>query len=46
LFKTTEKEFSRDFRANANALAELISELIVWLREQLRQHPCVSILGM
>jgi hypothetical protein len=46
LFKTTEKEFSRDFKVNANALAELTGELIIWLQEQLKQHPCVSILGM
>jgi hypothetical protein len=46
LFIPTEAEFARDFRANAEALAHLARELGGWVREQLREHECVSVLGM
>ena len=46
LFRSTEAEFVRDFRANAGALARLSRELAAWLRQQLRDHECVSVLGM
>lgn len=46
LFMPTKGDFARDFGANAGALAGLARELVGWLREQLRQHERVSILGM
>jgi hypothetical protein len=46
IFSPTEAEFVRDFRANADALARLGRELAAWAREQLREHECVSILGI
>jgi hypothetical protein len=46
IFTPTEREFARKFRANADALAELSRELAGWLREQLRRHACVSVLGI
>lgn len=42
----TEAEFARDFRANADAIARLARELGGWVREQLRRHDCISVLGM
>ena len=45
-FTTSAGEFAEDFRANADALAELARALVGWLREQLQQHECVSVLGM
>lgn len=46
LFTTTEREFDQNFRASAEALAGLASELVGWLGDQLREHECVSVLGM
>jgi hypothetical protein len=46
LFIPTEEEFASNFSANADALASLAAELAGWLREQLMQHDCVSVLGM
>jgi hypothetical protein len=45
-FTTSEKQSDRNFRVNADTLANMAEELIDWLREQLRQHECVSVLGM
>lgn len=45
-FTTTEAEFGREFRANADSLARLARELVGWVREHLREHECVSVLGM
>lgn len=45
-FTTTQAEFAREFRANADALARLARELAEWVQERLREHDCVSILGM
>lgn len=46
IFTTMEAEFARDFRANAGALARLSRDLAGWVREQLRERECVSILGI
>lgn len=46
LFAETEAEFAREFRANADALARLAREVVSWVREQLREHECVSVLGV
>lgn len=46
IFRPTEAEFAQDFRANADSLARLARELAGWVREQLREHECVSVLGM
>jgi hypothetical protein len=45
-FTTTEAEFASDFRANADALARLVRQLAGWVRVQLREYECVSVLGM
>jgi hypothetical protein len=45
-FTTTQAEFAREFRTNADALARLARELAGWVRERLREHDCVSVLGM
>jgi hypothetical protein len=45
-FTTTETEFAGEFQANADALARLVRELAGWVRERLREHECVSVLGM
>jgi hypothetical protein len=42
----TEAEFANHFRANADSLAGLARELTGWVREQLREHEYVSILGL
>jgi hypothetical protein len=39
-------EFEDQFSSNADALATLIEELACWLREQLRTHTVISVLGM
>jgi hypothetical protein len=46
LFTTSQEEFSQHFRTNADALADLLRNLIGWLTEQLRSHECISVLGM
>jgi hypothetical protein len=46
IFSPTEAEFAQDFRANADALTRLARELADWVREQLREYECVSILGI
>jgi hypothetical protein len=45
-FTTSEEEFAKEFKSNANAFAKVIRELVAWLREQLETHECVSILGL
>jgi len=45
-FTSTAGEFATDFRVNADALACMARELADWLREQLRQHDCISVLGI
>ncbi|HVS38847.1 MAG TPA: hypothetical protein VMS17_25040 [Gemmataceae bacterium] len=45
-FTTSESEFAADFKPNAEALVSMIGELVSWLRDQLKQQACVSILGM
>jgi hypothetical protein len=42
----TKQEFAASFRENADALAELLDELPVWLREQLSRVEVVAVLGM
>lgn len=42
----TEERFASHFRANADALAALARELSAWLRQQLQEHECVSVLGI
>ncbi|HEY0152820.1 MAG TPA: hypothetical protein VGB92_12540 [Longimicrobium sp.] len=42
----TKKEFAASFRDNADALATLLDELGVWLREQLSREEVVAVLGM
>jgi hypothetical protein len=39
-------EFCRDFRNNADALASLARELAGWLKETLKKHECISVLGI
>jgi hypothetical protein len=46
LVTTSEKWLAYNFRMHADALASMTEELIDWLREQLRQHECISLLGM
>ncbi|MEX1098238.1 MAG: hypothetical protein WED34_19495 [Planctomycetales bacterium] len=46
LFTTTETEFARHFRSNADALASLLRELLTWVRQRLREYECISVLGM
>lgn len=46
LVLTTTREFARSFRTNSDALARLARELIGWLRENLKTHDCVSVLGI
>jgi len=46
IFSTTEADFTREFRVNAGALGRLTQELAGWVRERLREHECVSVLGM
>lgn len=45
-FTTIRTEFARSIRTNADALARLARELIGWLRENLKSHDCVSVLGI
>jgi hypothetical protein len=45
-FTTSEREFAANLKPNAEALAKLIRELVVWLRQQLKTHESVSVLGM
>ena len=45
-FNTTEAEFANEFRTNADALTRVSRELISWVREKLKEHECISILGM
>jgi hypothetical protein len=42
----TEQEFAASFRENADALAALLDELGLWLREQLSREDVVAVLGM
>ena len=42
----TRDAFTADFRANATRLADLIDELGTWIREQLRTHEVIAVLGM
>ncbi len=42
----TKQEFAASFRDNADALAALLSELRLWLREQLSRVHIVAVLGM
>jgi hypothetical protein len=46
LFASAKREFTQNFRSNAEALASLARELARWLLEHLRQHDCISVLGM
>jgi hypothetical protein len=41
-----EKEFQKDFPANAKALVVVINELVAWLRETLKTYDSISILGV
>ena len=41
-----EKQFARNFRANADALAAVARELAGRLPKQLLQHECVTVFGM
>jgi len=41
-----DSEFEGNFRSNSDALSKLAHELAVWVRDQLRDHECVSVLGM
>lgn len=43
---TSEREFAKNLRSNAESLAKLIRELVAWLRVQLKTHESVSVLGM
>ena len=45
-FETYEAEFAADFAASTHALSQLSHELAGWLREALRKHECIAILGM
>ncbi|HEX8363300.1 MAG TPA: hypothetical protein VF613_24485 [Longimicrobium sp.] len=42
----TRQEFAASFRENADALAALLDELHLWLREQLSRENVVAVLGM
>lgn len=42
----TKQEFAASFRENADALAALLDELGLWLREQLSREEVVAVLGM
>lgn len=42
----TKQEFAASFRDNADALAALLAELGLWLREQLSRNHIVAVLGM
>jgi hypothetical protein len=46
VFTTTEGEFARSFRTNADAFARLVREMVGWVRENLQKQVCVSILGI
>lgn len=46
LFTTTEAEFARQFRMNADALAQMARELAAWVRERLQNYESISVLGM
>ncbi len=46
IFKSSEREFAKDFQSNAEALANMICELVEWLQEQLTTQECVCVLGM
>lgn len=42
----TKRDFAVSFRENADALAALLDELGLWLREQLSRENVVAVLGM
>jgi hypothetical protein len=42
----TKEEFAASFRENADALAALLDELGLWLREQLSRENVVAVLGI
>jgi hypothetical protein len=44
--ESQQAQFASDFRSNADALADMVRELIAWLRVQLQRHDCISVLGM
>jgi hypothetical protein len=46
VFITTEGEFARDFRTNADALARLAREIVGWVRETMQKYDCVSVIGI
>lgn len=43
---TMQDDFAHDFAASAYALSKMSRELTGWLREALREHECIAILGM
>jgi hypothetical protein len=45
-YPSTKPEFAASFRENADALAALLEELRLWLREQLSRENVVAVLGM
>ena len=46
LFATSQTGFAKRFRSNADALARMSRELAGWLREQLLEYECISVLGI
>jgi hypothetical protein len=46
LFRDSEEVFTANFLASAKALAGLLRDLVPWVREQLRHHDHVAILGI
>jgi len=45
-FTTSEMTFAADFDANVLALQKLIDELTIWIKNTLRHHEFISVLGM
>lgn len=41
-----EAAFTREFRDNADSLARMARDLAAWVKGQLSEHECVSVLGM
>ncbi|WP_190942227.1 hypothetical protein [Nostoc flagelliforme] len=46
VFRDSMCRFASDFRSNAMTLAGVLRELSEWLEEQLKNHDCISVLGI
>ena len=46
LFRGSEVRFAENFQENRSALANLLTEVSVWLSNQATKHGCVTVLGL